>query len=359
MDPSSRICNVTLMLAACIWSIWSALSVARVTADDLRKYTFRQPCMGTLFQLTLYADDQLTANRAAKAAFDRILTLDAALSDYKADSELNQLCKTSGTHQPTPVSDDLWSVLVFSKSLCKETGGAFDVTIGPLVKLWRSARKTGELPDEAALRLAGERVDCGSLMALDEGGHRVTLTASAMQLDLGGVAKGYALDAVVGIVRKKFGITRVLIDGGGDVLAGDPPPGRDYWSVAVRNPKNEEQPWMVPLANAALATSGDLHQFVEIGGVRYSHIVDPSTGMGLTHQLQVSVLAPTGTEADALASAVSVLGNPKGLEFIKARQKCETLIVFSDQGKTRTVSTQGFPLKTIPWGGTQGHGATE
>ena len=116
---------------------------------------------------------------------------------------------------------------------------------------------------------------------------------------------------------------------------------------------------MVPLANTALATSGDLHQFVEIGGVRYSHIVDPSTGMGLTHQLQVSVLAPTGTEADALASAVSVLGNPKGLEFIKARQKCETLIVFSDQGKTRTVSTQGFPLKTIPWGGTQGHGATE
>ena len=301
--------------------------------------------MGTLFQLALYADDQLTANRAAKAAFDRILALDAALSDYKADSELNQLCKTSGTAQPTPVSDDLWRVLVFSKSLCMETGGAFDVTIGPLVKLWRSARKTGELPSATALRLASERVDCSSLMVLDESGHRVTLTASAMQLDLGGVAKGYALDQVVGVVREKFGITRVLIDGGGDVLAGDPPPGRDSWNVAVRNPKNEDQPWIVPLANAALATSGDLHQFVEIGGVRYSHIVDPSTGMGLSHQLQVSVLSPTGTEADALASAVSVLGKTRGLEFIKARPKCETLIVFSEGGEERTISSDGFPLK--------------
>jgi thiamine biosynthesis lipoprotein len=266
------------------------------------------------------------------------------LSDYKAESELNKLCSTSGTNAATPVSDDLWSVLKFSKSLCEETGGAFDVTIGPLVKLWRTARKTKILPDEVALRLARKRVDC-SLMQLDESEHRVTLSASAMQLDLGGVAKGYALDAVVKIIREKFAIAQVLIDGGGDVLAGDPPPGREHWNVAVRNPENESAPWIIPLANAALATSGDLHQFVEIGDARYSHIVDPSTGMGLTHHTQVSVLAPTATEADALASAASVLGNPKGLEFIEARPKCEALIVFSEAGQARTVSSKGFPMK--------------
>ncbi|MEZ5328284.1 MAG: FAD:protein FMN transferase [Verrucomicrobiales bacterium] len=341
MDPSPRICNVTLMLAACILS---SMPVSRVEAGDLQKFTFRQPSMGTLFQLTLYADDQLTANRAAKAAFDRILALDEALSDYKAESELNKLCSTSGTSAATHVSADLWSVLKFSKSLCEETGGAFDVTIGPLVKLWRTARETKILPDGEALRLARERVDC-SLIQLDKNGQRVTLSASGMQLDLGGVAKGYALDAVIEVIREKFGITQVLIDGGGDVFAGDPPPGREHWNVAVRNPKNEAEPWIIPLANAALATSGDLHQFVEIGDVRYSHIVDPSTGMGLTHQMQVSVLAPTGTEADALASAVSVLGNPKGLEFIETHSKCETLIVYSDAGQARTVSSKAFPLK--------------
>lgn len=321
-------------------------SGASNAATPLHRYTFRQPSMGTLFELTLYAADQIDANRAAKAAFDRIRALDGALSDYNPDSELNALCATAGSGRTVAVSDDLWQVLEFSTAFSGETSGAFDVTVGPLVRLWRQARKAHVLPGTAALAEARERVGHAHV-ALEEG-RRVTLRAPGMQIDLGGVAKGYALDAALRVLQQDHGIRRALIDGGGDVLAAEPPPGRSAWNVAVRNPADGGSPWIIPLANAALTTSGDLHQFLEIDGTRYSHIVDPVTGMGLTHRLQVSILAGSGMEADALASAVSVMGTTRGLDFVEKRPGCEALIVSGDKAGTsggqKLASTGGFPL---------------
>ncbi|MGK0186909.1 MAG: thiamine biosynthesis lipoprotein [Verrucomicrobiales bacterium] len=346
MDRLARLRNVTLSLLILTGNVVPRLAVAEdEDTQQLQKYTFRQPCMGTLFKLTLYAEDQLTANRAAKAGFDRIIALDAALSDYKEDSELNRLSAKSGKSTTVIVSEDLGKVLGFSQKLSAETKGAFDITIGPLVKLWRQARKTGVMPDDDLLKETRQHVGY-SLIRWDNERRTATLTSPSMSLDLGGVAKGFAIDEMYATIRDKFGITRMLIDGGGDVLAGDPPPDRASWNVAVRNPGNEDSPWIVPLANASLATSGDLHQFVEIDGVRYSHIVNPATGMGLTDRLQVSIIARTGMEADALASAVSVLGQSKGLDFIQSRPKCEALIVTSADNTVNIRATDGFPVKT-------------
>ena len=178
---------------------------------------------------------------------------------------------------------------------------------------------------------------------------KVKLVASDMQLDLGGIAKGFALDAALKIMREDFSIKRALIDGGGDVLAGDPPPGRNAWNVAIRNPKTNANTWVVPLTNAALATSGDVHQFVEIDGVRYSHIVDPKTGMGLTDRMQVSVISPTGMQADALASAISVLGEEEGLALIKDKPKSAVMLVLPGpkDGSVVIRRSEGFEVEEI------------
>lgn len=347
MDQLARLRNVVLLLLMLAGNTLPAKAEAEAETKGLpklKKFTFRQPCMGTLFNLTLFAEDQLTANRAAKAGFDRLIALDAALSDYKEDSELNKLSASSGTGSALATSKDLRKVLEYSAKLSSETNGAFDITIGPLVQLWRAARKTHSLPDIRMIRESRKKVG-SHLIRLDDSNNTVELLAASMRLDLGGVAKGYATDAMAATIREKFGLTQLLIDGGGDVLAGDPPPGRKAWNVAVRNPNDSERPWIVSLANASLATSGDLHQFVEIEGVRYSHIVNPATGMGLTHRLQVSIVAPTGMEADALASAVSVLGPEAGFAFAKAQENCEALIVQDGASPVETRVTENFPLQ--------------
>ena len=308
----------------------------------LERFSYRQRHMGTLFQLTLFHGDEIDANRAAKAAFDRIRELDAALSDYQPESELNKLSATSGTERTVSVSDDLWTVLKFAKDLHQSTGGAFDVTVGPMVGVWRTARTTKELPDDSALEKCRTSVGSAFMVLGDEKERTVMLKTGDMRLDLGAIAKGYALDEALRVVREKHGIERALIDGGGDVLAGDPPPGRDHWNVAVRHPKGGD-PWIFPLKNGSLATSGDVFQFVEIGGVRYSHIVDPKTGLGLKHRMQVSVIAPTGMEADALASAVSVLGEQKGLAFVRERKHAEAMLVLPDgEEAVRIIRSPGF-----------------
>ena len=311
-----------------------------------QRYRYRQRHMGTLFQLTLYAGDEINANRAAKAAFEKIGDLDNALSDYKEESELNLLSASSGQGKAVALSEPLWDVLNFSKKLWSESSGAFDITVGPFAGAWREARKSKRLPTGETLWKLSESVGSQHLELKERS---AKLKAKGMRLDLGGIAKGYALDAAMHVLREDSEIRIALIDGGGDVLAGDPPPGRDSWNVAVRNP-NGGEPWIYPIRNASMATSGDLYQFVEVDGKRYSHIVDPKTGLGLTHQIQVTIVAPTGMEADALASAVSVLGGEKGITLIDSRKECSAMLVQtaksndSDEASViRTSRTKGFP----------------
>jgi thiamine biosynthesis lipoprotein len=139
-----------------------------------------------------------------------------------------------------------------------------------------------------------------------------------MQLDLGGIGKGYAADEALKLLREKFGLTRALVAAAGDVTCGDPPPDRDAWVVDIAPIAKGQTPRTLRLANAAVSTSGDLEQFVEIDGVRYSHIVDPRTGLGVTGRRSVTVIAPTGVQADSLTKAVMLMPPGKGLELIEA-----------------------------------------
>jgi thiamine biosynthesis lipoprotein len=298
-----------LLLATC--------ATASRSARDLQRFEFGEPQMGLPFRIVLYATDKVTAEAAARAAFDRIRQLNDIMSDYEDDSELSRLSRTAGSGQAVRVSDELWFVLKRAQKLAERTDGAFDVTVGPVVSLWRKARRERNLPDAERLASAVQAVGHRK-MRLDARSHTVELLAPRVRLDLGAIAKGYAADEALKVLRR-LGITRALVAGGGDMALGDPPPGRKGWRVEIAplDTTNAPPARFVLLANAGLATSGDLFQHVEIDGKRYSHIVDPRTGMGLTDHSLVTVIAPDGITADSLATAVSVLGPEKGVKLVE------------------------------------------
>ena len=265
--------------------------------------------MGLPVRILLYAPTERRAERAAEAAFARIADLDAVMSDYRDDSEVRRLEQTTG--EWTPVSPDLLEVLVKAVSIARATGGTFDPTVGPIVALWREARAAGRMPAGAAIEAAREAVGWKHL-EVDRRRGAVRLAKKGMRLDLGGIAKGYILQQALMTLRSE-GLGRALIESGGDIVVGSGPPGLAGWRVDVRDASDDVRSRASELTNAAIATSGADAQFVEIDGVRYSHVVDPRTGIGVTHDVTARVIADDAAIADALATALSVAG-PGGVE---------------------------------------------
>ncbi len=305
----------------------------------LGRHAFETDAMGTRFRLVLWAPSAADAEAGAEAAFVRLRELDRALSDYDPASELSRLSAASaaGPTAPVPLGADLARVLAAAQRWSERTGGAFDVTVGPYVRLWRRAARQGELPSAARLAQAARAVGWTKL-ALDEDARTARLLAAGMRLDLGGIAKGYALDEMLAVLRAR-GIERALVDGGGDVAVGAPPPGALGWRVATAPGADGASEAVLALAHAAVATSGDRFRFVELGGARYSHVVDPRTGLGVTGGGAASVVAADGTSADALASALCVLDAEAGLALVETLPGVEALVL--DRSGARRASS-GF-----------------
>ncbi len=317
--------------------------VAIGQAGEPRRFDFARPRMGTVVRTSVYSDDEALANDAVSAAYARATELNAILSDYEPTSELNQLCRDSGPGKPVRVSGPLFDVLTQSETVSRASGGAFDVTVRPLVALWRKARRTKTLPPEDQLAEALTRVDARSVV-LDPEKRTVELRKSNTRIDLGGIAKGYVADAMLDVLRSR-GLTRAMVDAGGDLALGDAPPGQRGWRVALDGLDDEanKPTLLLELREKAVATSGDLYKFLEIDGVRYSHIVDPKTGLGLTERIAVTVVAEDAATADAYASAVSVLGPERGLVLVRRTKSVEARIHFFSKGRVRTLTTCGFP----------------
>jgi thiamine biosynthesis lipoprotein len=327
------------------WSIVclaaSAFLPSPAGAEDQR-FVFEKAEMGVPFRLTFYAPDEPTAKAAADATFGHLEVLNSILSDYDPESELSRLGQQSGSGQAVPVSTVLWTVLDRSQDLATRTDGAFDVTIGPLVNLWRRCRRKQELPSKELLAEMRARVGYRS-MRLDPARHTVELLKPDMRLDVGAIAKGYAADEALRILAT-HGITRALAAASGDIAAGDPPPGEPGWKVQV--PALADQPNAAPeillLAHRAVSTSGDTYQYVDIGGVRYSHIVDPRTGLGLTDRSLVTVVAPNGLTADGLDTAIDVYGWPRSAELLRAYPGAVARGLRMHDGKTETWTSPGW-----------------
>ncbi len=269
------------------------------------------------------------------------------MSDYDADSELSHLSATSPAERGVPVSDDLWRVLVRAQAISADTDGAFDVTVGPVVKLWRRARRTGQLPATEALTAARQAVGFRALKT-DADHHTVRLVKPRMQLDLGGIAKGYSVDAALAVLKDR-GISRALVAGSGDIGVGDPPPGKKGWRIGVA-PLDAKQPpsRYVLLSRAAISTSGDALQHVEIDGRRYSHVIDPRTGMALTDHCGVTVIAANCTTSDGLSTGVSVMGPKAGMELIERLPGTAACIVRQPKDKEETTLSIRFEQYAAP-----------
>jgi thiamine biosynthesis lipoprotein len=311
-------------------------------AGEASRFEFTQAEMGLPFRIVLYAPDKPTAEAAANAAFARIHQLNNILSDYDPDSELSQLSQTSGQGKAVPVSQDLWIVLQRAQEVAKRSQGAFDITVGPYVNLWRKARREKKMPDPVKLAEARRAVGYQNLR-LDRHRRTAELLVPHMRLDLGGIAKGYAIDEALAVLRA-HGIKQALVTGAGDMAMGDPPPGKKGWRIEIAPLDAPDAPptTFVVLARAALATSGDLFQRLDIDGKRYSHIVDPHTGLGLTDHSLVTVIARDCITADCLSTAVSVLGPHVGLKLVEKTRGAAVHIVRRPDEKIEAVESQGF-----------------
>jgi len=295
-----------------------ARSAAADSPAELQRFAFTEPHMGTLFQVVLFAPEPAAAQAAAQAAFARIAELNRTLSDYDPASEVSRLSQApAGT--AVPVSPELFTLLQRSQTLAKRSGGAFDVTLGPLVRLWRESRRSGRLPESGA-REQARQVSGHALLTLDAKASTATLARSGMQLDLGGIAKGFAADEALAVLRRR-GFPRAMVAASGDLALGDPPVGKAGWTVELAPFGTDRGPTVALIvANAGVSTSGDAEQNVEIHGVRYSHLIDPATGLGRTESVAVTVIARDATTSDALATTCSLV-RPEQIEPLLATEK--------------------------------------
>jgi FAD:protein FMN transferase len=276
------------------------------------KHSFSRPMMGTTFSIVCYADNRESAEKAVQEAFVKAIEVNTVASDYDPNSEI-RLVSQKAINTPHVLSPLLFELLTHARWVAERTNGAFDPTLGPLTKLWRETSAKRHLPQPETL--AAARQACGwKHFSLNAETKTITLHRKDMAFDLGGIAKGYAADVMLDSLTAA-GIPQALVTAGGDVRIGDPPPGRAGWNVAVTTFNAGKHDKILTLANAAVSTSGDLHQSIEIAGVKYSHILDPATGLGLTARSAATVIADQGKQSDPLATAACVLGNKAHTEL--------------------------------------------
>jgi len=311
------------------------------SSPTLQPYEAIEPHMGTLMRIKLYAPNEAAAKQGFRAAFDRIAQLDQILSDYNPNSELNRVA-SGAFAKPVKVSDDLARVVEASQRIAEQTNGAFDITVGPLTHLWRQARHDRVIPQPDIVQAAKAR--CGyRKLHFNRAAQTIKLDSPQMLLDVGGIAKGYAAEEALAVLQK-LGLPRALVAASGDLVFGDAPPGQPGWKIGIDSFDRADKPFTreLFLSNAAVSTSGSTEQSLESNGKTYSHIIDPGTGMGLVDNISVTTVARDGMQADAAATAVSVLGCEKGLAYVESEPGLAAFIVVKNYGQTRSFESNRF-----------------
>ena len=288
----------------------------RIPQPALEPLRRSEPLLGTFVTITVYGENRERLNPAVSAAFDEFRRIDSLMSIHRQDSELSRL-NARASSEPVVVSDDLWKVMAKAQEIAGQTDGGFDISIRPLAELWGFIWKEYRLPTEAELRASLPRVNY-RLIQMDPGQRAVRFLAPGVSVDLGGIAKGYAVDCAVDKLRS-LGVTNAMVKAGGDLRAIGVPPGKTSWTVQLEDPAKEGRRTTIPLRDAALSTSGNYENYFEIGGVRYSHILNPRTGRPVQGIAACTVIAPTCMESDAMATACFVYGVEQSLAKFGAR----------------------------------------
>ncbi len=330
MDSKTRRVIATLFCVCLVGA--SHFSCAR--KGPVKVDSGHQLVMGTFARVVVVAQSQDVGRKCISAALEEIHKVDGLMSDYKSDSEISRVNKEAA-ERAVQVSESTYEVLRRSVEFSTLTDGAFDITVGPLMDLFHDAEKQAAAPTAEQIAKAKSKVGFEKLR-LDSENRTVQFAVEGMRLDLGGIAKGYAIDKAIEAVQRS-GALGGMVDIGGDIRCfGSPPEGREHWLIAVQDPNATAAAttgggllMTLKVTNTAVATSGDYQQYVMIEGERYSHIMNRKTGTSAAGLASVTIIADNATDADALATSVSVMGAEKGLALIEKRPETEAILITS------------------------------
>ena len=301
-----------------------------------------EPLLGTFVTITVYGENRERLHAAVSAAFEEFRRIDGLMSLHRADSELSQV-NARASIEPVAISADLFRVITKAQEIAGITEGSFDITIRPLAELWGFIWKEYHLPTAEQLEDVLPRVNY-RLVQLDAEHRTVHFRLAGVSLDLGGIAKGFAVDCAIEKLWSG-GVSTAMVKAGGDLRVIGAPPGKTNWIVQLEDPAKEGRRTSVQLRDAALSTSGNYENFFEIGGVRYSHILNPRTGWPVQGIAACTVIAPTCVDSDAMATACFVYGVEKSLAKLGTRYPMRfTLTPISPaQDKWSIRQTDSFP----------------
>lgn len=329
MDTKKKITYALVVL-----SVLAILAVSLFKGRQKESVTYSRALMGTIVQVTVMEGAEERYDRAAEAAFTEIARLEEIFSSYKTESDVSRVSKNSG--DTVKVSPETIEVLKTAVRVAELSNGAFDPTVGALGKLWGYSGEKGVVPTDEDIARVLPLVDYRAIV-IDESSSRAGLKRKGMSLNLGGVAKGYIVNKAVEALKRE-GVARGIIHAGGDMVVFQVDE-KEPFSIGIQHPREKRLLGKALIYNGAVATSGDYERFFEIGGKRYHHILDPRTGFPAEGTQSATVIAKDPTLADALSTAVFVMGPSAGMDLIERFPDVEGVIVDSEG---RVVKSSGF-----------------
>src|SRR5262245_2960589 len=321
-----------LVLSLCLCVAVANLSFGRAMERQTLRYEDSRVSMGCLYAVVVYGRDQARLREAAAASLDEVDRIDRLMSNYKNDSELSRVNREA-SKAPVKVDPELFDFIAECLRYSRESEGAFDITVGPLMKAWGFFRGEGRMPSEAELAEARSRVGYRRVILNQKDG-TIFFERAGVELDLGGIAKGYAVDRAVAVL-KRYGVASALLSAGGSTIyALGAPPGKPAWEIEVQDPVERGKiATRVRLRDRALSVSGSYEKFFELNGERYSHVMDPRTGRPVQGVLSVAVVTDDGTSGDALDNVFYVLGAERSRALLSKFHASEVIFFLPDSRK--------------------------
>src|SRR5215831_16467977 len=310
-------------------SVIGAAQTGQFAPRPAKTRRFEDSCV---YMIVVYGRDLARLREAAAAALDEVDRIDRLMSNYKNDSELSRVNREAA-ERAIKVDPELFDFIAECLRYSRESDGAFDITVGPLMKAWGFFRGEGRAPGEAELAEARNRVGYQHVILNQKDG-TIFFDKAGVELDLGGIAKGYAVDRAVAVL-KQHGVTSALVNSGGSTIyALGAPPGRPAWEVEVQDPVERDKiATTVRLKDQSLSVSGSYEKFFELDGVRYSHVMDPRTGRPVQGVLSVAVITGDGTSGDALDNVFYALGVERSRAWLKKFSANEVIFFLPESGK--------------------------
>ncbi|HKR30774.1 MAG TPA: FAD:protein FMN transferase [Terriglobales bacterium] len=306
----------------------------------MRIFSQSRNAMGTVFAIHLYAESEIQALSFFEGAFEEVERLEETLSKFRPSSEICRINRLAAT-QPVTTDPEIFSLIVESLRYSEQTCGSFDITVGPLMRTWGFFRSEGHFPDAGELSAARERTGFDKVL-LDRGSRTIQFSVPEMELDVGAIGKGYAVDRTADILREAGVHAALVVAGSSSVYAVGAPPDEDGWKIHVPDPVDRTRKIStVKLRDQAISTSGSYERFFELDGRRYCHVMDPRTGMPVEGVLQSTLIGSEGAMTDAISNALFVLG-AQGKELFSKFERISALSVLAD-GPRQSILKWNWP----------------